>query len=202
MISIRGWRFLTIAVAAIATTAVFSTPSWAGSKKSAALPELLVSVPGSHLAYVVTVSSPSCRGGSCVSLARVDVTGSGSSKRKLPPLRTTSGSLLGNLKSLTFSTASNGYLTVTSGSGTELFVTTDGARSWHLRLRTHSYPYEEVYATPQRVYALTGTCSGMGVCSGQRLLSAPPTGTPWVSSSPRLSDVMAGMGFVAYSNDV
>ena len=202
MNSIRGWRSLTIAVTAIATTAALSTPSLAGTSKSAPLPELLASVPGSHLAYVVSVSSPACRGGSCVSLAQVDVTGSGSSKRNLPPLRTTSGSLLGNLESLTFSTASNGYLTVTSGSGTELFVTTDGARSWHLRLRTNSYPYQEVYATPQRVYAITGTCSGMGVCSNQHLLSAPPSGTPWMSSTPRLAGVMAGLGLVAYGNDV
>lgn len=202
MNSTRGWNVLTFVVAAIAAAAMLSTPSLASTSTSTLLPELLASVPGSHLAYVVSVSSPACRGGSCVSLAQVDVTGSGSSKRTLPPLRTSSGSLLGNLESLTFATASSGYLTVTAGSGTELYVTTDGARSWHLRLRTGAYPYHAVYATPRRVYAITGTCSGMGVCRNQHLLSAPPSGTPWTSSTPPFAAVMAGMGLVTYGNDV
>ncbi|MDE3221869.1 MAG: hypothetical protein KGL79_00370 [Acidobacteriota bacterium] len=65
-----------------------------------------------------------------------------------------------------------------------------------------AYPYESLYATSQRVYVITGTCSGMGVCRNQHLLSAPPSGTPWTSRTLPFASVMSGMGLAAYGNNV
>jgi hypothetical protein len=196
-----GQMFAVVALA-VAISAAPSASSWASQSKQTPLPELVASVPGSDMAYVVSVSTSACGGAACVSLAQVDVTGAGYSIRTLPPLATAPGSLVGGLQTLTFSTPSDGYLTVSSGPNTELWVTTDGARSWHQRLRVSYYPYFNVYATPRHVYAIIGACSGMGVCRDQRLLSAPPSGVPWTRSSPPVAAVMVGMGLAAYGNDV
>jgi hypothetical protein len=104
--------------------------------------------------------------------------------------------------SLQFTTLNDGYLWAKEGRESALYVTTDGAHSWHRTVTTSSLLVHSFTATQGHLYFVTGTCSGMGICRDFRLHSAGTSGVTWTSRTLTLSPDTNGVGLGAIGSDL
>jgi len=170
---------------------------------TSAIPVLLVPVPHSNFAYVIEAASSGCGHTFCLWFSRISDPPAQSSDRKLPPLRALDGEPTGNLESLQFTSLDDGYLWAKEGRASALYVTTDGAKSWHRTVTTSSllsaHPFT---ATQGHLYFVTDICSGMGICRDFRLHSAGANGVTWTSRPLALSPDTSGVGLGAIGSEL
>jgi len=168
-----------------------------------AIPVLLVPVPHSKFAYVIESASSGCGHTFCLWFSRISDPPAPSSDRKLPPLHPLGSQPTGNLESLQFTSLDDGYLWAKEGRVSALYVTSDGAHSWHRTVVTSSLlPVHPFTATQGHLYFVTETCSGMGICRDFRLHSAGANGATWTSRPLSLSPDTSGVGLGATGSDL
>jgi len=170
---------------------------------SGAIPVYLVPVPHSQFAYVIEWANSGCGHTFCLWFSRISDPPALSSDRHLPPLHALDGQPTGNLESLQFTSPEDGYLWAKEGQASALYVTTNGAYSWHRTVVTSSIlPVHPFTATQGHLYFVTGTCSGMGICRDFRLHSAGARGAAWTTHPLALSPETDGVGLGAIGSDL
>ena len=170
---------------------------------TSAIPVLLVAVPHSKYAYVLESASSGCGRTFCLWFSRISDPPAPSSDRTLPPLHALGGQPTGNLESLQFTSLDDGYVWTKEGRVSALYVTVNGARSWHRTVTTSSLmPVHPFVATKGHLYFVTETCSGMGICRDFRLHAAGASGTNWISRPLSLSPDTSGVGLGAIGSDL
>jgi hypothetical protein len=168
-----------------------------------AIPVLLVSVPHSKFAYVIEAASSGCGHTFCLWFSRISDPSSPTADLTLPALHALDGEPTGNLESLQFTSLNDGYLWAKEGRVSALYVTTDGAHSWHRTVTTSSLlPVHPFVATQGHLYFVTEICSGMGICRDFRLHSAGAKGAAWTSRPLSLSPDTSGVGLGAIGSDL
>ncbi|GEM_PF-3213647 len=195
----RSFRTFLGAMSAVALLTLASPAESATS----AIPVLLAPVPHSNFAYVIESASSGCGHTFCLWFSRISDPPARSSDRRLPPLHALGGQPTGNLESLQFTSPKDGYLWAKEGRVSALYVTTDGAYSWHRTVATSSMlPVHPFTATQGHLYFVTGTCSGMGICRDFRLHSAGASGATWTSRHLALSPDTSGVGLGAIGSEL
>lgn len=145
-----------------------------------ATPLLVAAVPGSSSIYVVAARS--CPSALCLDLERTDDLGASYAARTLPPVAGAPGSSTGTLKDLVFANVSDGYALEGTGTPRTLWVTTDGARSWHKQRVAAGSTIFSVTTSGSRLYAVVATCTGPAddrTCSDFRLGRSGLAGSHW-----------------------
>ena len=195
-------RFIRACLGVAGTLALlaFAVPATAATS---AVPVLLAPVPHSHFAYVIEAANSGCGHTFCLWLSRISDPPAPSSDRRLPALHPLGGQPTGNLESLQFTSPNDGYLWAREAHRDVLYVTTDGAKSWHRRVSTSSLlPVHPFSVTLGHIYFVTGVCSGMGICHDFQLHSAGASGTTWSSRPLGLAPVTDGVGLGAVGSDL
>jgi hypothetical protein len=178
----------------------FASPA---ESATSAVPVLLAPVPHSHFAYVIEAANSGCGHTFCLWFSRISDPPSPSSDRRLPALHPLGSQPTGNLESLQFTSPDDGYLWARETHRDVLYVTTDGAKSWHRRASTSSLlPVHSFSVTRGHIYFVTGICFGMGNCRDFQLHSAGASGATWSSRPLGLSPETDGVGLGAVGTDL
>jgi hypothetical protein len=187
----------------VAGTLAFLAFAMPATAATSAVPVLLAPVPHSHFAYVIEAANSGCGNTFCLWFSRISDPPSPSSDRQLPALHPLGGQPTGDLKSLQFTSPNDGYLWTREAHRDVLYVTTDGAKSWHRRVTTSSLlPVHSFSVTLGHIYFVTGVCSGMGICHDFQLHSAGASGTTWSSRPLGLAPETDGVGLGAVGSDL
>lgn len=168
-----------------------------------AIPVVIASVPHSRFTYVLEAAPSGCGHTFCLWFSRISDPPAPTANRTLPSLHPLGGQPTGNLESLQFTSRNDGYLWAKEGRASTLYVTTDGARSWHRSATTSTrLPVHSFTVTLGHIYFVTGLCSGMGLCHRFRLHSAGASGRGWVSRPLTLDPNTTGVGLGAIGSDL
>jgi hypothetical protein len=83
-----------------------------------------------------------------------------------------------------FANVSDGYAIVGAAGSTSLYVTLNGARSWHRVTLQQGARMLGLTTTTNAIYAITGVCSSSGTsCGDYRIARSPLSASQWTSSS-------------------
>jgi hypothetical protein len=196
------------AVCIVTAAAIMTAPGASASSGGASItPALLSRAGNTDIVYVV--ASTGCVAAKCLRLYRSNINASSFVKVTPPPVKGERGGRANTtLDELIFATPKYGYALVGGYSDSTMYVTTNGARTWHLVMKksetsiglvaTSSY----IYVTTQRCKPRTDDC---GQPTVRRSSLAAKT---WVTL-PRLwrtgtgpKDVYYGPGVSAYGKKV
>lgn len=192
-----------VAVISLTVPALAQNSSAAGTN-GAFVPGLLVRVPDSHIVYVLGESK--CPRTDCFLLYRTNNDGSSFAKVWLPPIRNERGSPTGNLSQLVFANASHGYALEGGYNQRTLFVTSDGAKTWHKIVVAKGRAIGGVTVTTNHLYAMTMQCPHKsGNCTDFRLARSSLGAKSW-ASTPIPNNTFSEGGFIgsvaAFGSDV
>jgi len=198
-------RILVASIVALVGTswATVASASSGGSSMGVS-PLMIVRVRDASTIYLV--GSVKCRRALCLRLLRTDNVGAAFTVVTLPPVAAVKGSATGSLNRLVFANVDDGYALLGNDQATTLYVTTNGARSWH---KEEIAPGVSVYsfaATANALYVVTVRCPGANQnCVDYRIDRSSLAAAHWTSTSIPHSSFYPG-GFVgaiaAYGNDV
>ena len=113
---------------------------------------------------VYVLATTGCAKPSCVHLIATTVTGRRDSRVALPPLQHFREGLGGTtLQSLSFTNGGQGYALVGTASTMSLYVTHDGAATWHKVPAMSGVTFQRITVTGSVVYATMAKCAGFDV---------------------------------------
>jgi photosystem II stability/assembly factor-like uncharacterized protein len=168
----------------------------------APVPLMVVRANQSATVYVVSTDNefqakrPSACGTGCYLMRRTTDGGAHFSYLSLPPIHYEADSLTGNLDQLVFANSDDGYALMGVGTPTTLYVTLNGAGSWHREVIASGTMILGFTATSHELYAVVAHCSKSSVCSHYEIARSALTAQAWtvspLSKWPR--DVGVGMG--------
>ena len=158
-----------------------ATVSKASAGEKPTTPLIISQVRSSNVVYVLATSG--CAQPSCLRLLRTTVDAESFTSVAPPPVHALHGTLTGTLRSMQFANVNDGYAIVGVTGPTSLYVTLNGARSWH-RVTIHKGATTlGLTTTATSIYAITGVCSPNGVsCHDYRIARSPLSANQWTSS--------------------
>ncbi len=156
--------------------------SSAGASQKPVTPLAIFQVRSSNVVYML--STTGCAQPSCLRLLRTTVGAKSFTSATLPPIQASHGTLSGTLDSMQFANVSDGYAIVGAAGSTSLYVTLNGARSWHRVTLQQGARMLGLTTTTNAIYAITGVCSSSGTsCGDYRIARSPLSASQWTSSS-------------------
>lgn len=187
-------RTFVVIVAAVAGFAISiaSIASAGTTTKSEPTPLMLIGVAGTPYTFVVSSYSVGCSHEPCLRLQRTSDDGKSFTTLHAPPLTFVSKNPLGNLRQLVFANEQDGYALLSSPNGTQLFptymyVTTDGARTWHRASVGRDDSILSVVATKGNLYADIAHCTNVNKCADYLLARSTLAAMKWtITAMPRL----------------
>ncbi|MDE3106973.1 MAG: hypothetical protein KGJ42_02315 [Acidobacteriota bacterium] len=197
-----GWR-QTLVVALILTTVsvVSATSSLAASTTSPSTPLMVANVAGTSRLFVVSGFIEGCTYEPCLRLEETTDFGDHFTMLHLPALSYVAGNPLGNLRTLTFANAQDGYALLTQGSTTNLYVTLDGTRSWHRQQIATGLTTSQLVITHDRLYAVVAHCVAHH-CEGYRVARSALNAKTWKFNSVPTTLAKSGFSLAAYDQNV
>jgi hypothetical protein len=120
----------------------------------------------------------------------------------LPRVNYVKGSTTGNLQELVFANARAGYALLRTGTQSDLYVTLNGANSWHREVIASNATILHLVATPSEIYAIIAQCSKANVCRHYRLARSALTASTWMTSILPAPSPDSGIGVGAYGPNV
>lgn len=175
----RRWRHATTLLALTTALVVWIVPP-AGAATTSVTPLLLARVPASSTIYVV--DSVTCAKGPCLGLERTNNGGATFTARTLPKIGHVRGVPTGTLDALTFANQSDGYALLGANVPKSLYVTTNGAKSWHEVTAAKGVTIVSLTPTATSLYGIAATChttKRTHSCQNFRLARAPLTASTW-----------------------
>ena len=113
-------------------------------------------------APLYVLGTTGCAQPSCLRLVRTTITAHRDTPVALPPLRPLRNGIGGTtLQSLTFASELNGYALVGTASTMSLYVTDDGAGTWHKVAAMPGVTFQRVTVTGNVLYATMARCKGI-----------------------------------------
>jgi hypothetical protein len=169
-------------VAALTLLLVTGTAvSSAGANQKSLTPLTLIPVRTSKMIYVLATTG--CAKPSCLRLLRTSVDATSFSSATLPRVQPLRGSLTGTIDSIQFANVRDGYAIVGATGPTTLFVTLNGARTWHRVAVEEGARTLGLTTTANAIYAITGVCSSSGTsCGDYRIARSSLSANRWTSS--------------------
>jgi len=204
----RSWNrangLLLLSASAALTIAVLAPIARASEKP--VTPLEITQVRSSDVVYVLATTG--CAQPSCLRLYRTTVAAATFTSVDLPPIGTSQGTLSGTLLSMHFANVSDGYAIVGVTDPTTLYVTLNGARTWHRVTMGEDVTTLGLTTTANSIVAITGVCSRSGLsCHNYRIARSSLKAQRWTSSTMpigRSGKLVWGFPYVpaAWGNDV
>ena len=155
--------------------------SSAGASQKPVTPLAIFQVRSSNVIYVLVMTG--CARPSCLRLLRTTVDAESFTSALPPPVQASQGTLTGTLDSMQFANVNDGYAIVGATGPTSLYVTLNGARTWHRVTIQKGARTLGLTTTANAIYAITGVCSPSGTsCSDYRIARSPLSANQWTSS--------------------
>jgi len=169
----------------MATCSVFpgtNLTAYAANDGSTAFTPLTIrQVNSSSSIYVLATTG--CSRTSCLRLLRTSVNLSRFESVTPPPVREIGGLFNFDLDSLQFANVDDGYATVGESNPLSLYVTLNGARSWHQVTIQKGATILDLTVTSDKVYAITTLCSPNGdKCRDYRIACSSLNAKHWSSA--------------------
>ena len=143
-------------------------------------PLVITRVHSSNVVYVLATTG--CSRTSCLRFVRTAGSAAKFTSVIPPPLKALKGKLNFNLDSVQFANVDDGYAMVGEDNPTSLYVTLDGAKSWHRVTIQDKATIMELSVTTNALYAITGLCSPNGdTCRDYRIARSSLDAQHWVS---------------------
>ena len=159
-------------------------PASASLSTSTFEPLMIVRVAASNVTYILGNSG--CATASCLRLVRTTDALSRYTTMALPPVTSVRGIPSGSLGQVVFATARDGYALNEVNGATTLYVTLDGARSWHRQAITNGAVIGGLVATSTKVYVIAMRCakmtSGNTGCGHYQLFRSGLLAQQWTST--------------------
>ena len=191
------------------TGVIFTDGSVAGSSMNPPpIPLMVVRANLSTTVYVVTTdnefeaNNPASCGTGCFLLRRTTDNGALFRFETLPPLHYESDSLTGNLDQLVFANTEDGYALIGVGVPTSLYVTLDGAGSWHRAKIASGVTILGFAATSNQLYAVVARCSKSMACTQYQLARSNLNARRWTLVALPKWPLHMGVGMGAYGSTV
>ena len=191
--------------ASVALTFGVLAPIARASEKSVT-PLEIAQVHSSNAVYVLATTG--CAQPSCLRLYRTTVAAATFTLVDLPPIGASQGTLSGTLLSMHFANVSDGYAIVGVKDPTALYVTLNGARTWHRVTLGKDVTTLGLTTTANSIVAITGVCSRSGLsCHNYRIARSSLKAQRWTSSTMpigRSGKLVWGFPYVpgAFGDDV
>ena len=145
-------------------------------------PLLISQVRSSNVVYVLATTG--CVQPTCLRLLRTTINAGSFTSVALPPVQFSHGTLTGTLRNMQFANVNDGYAIVGVTGPTSLYVTLNGARTWHRVTIDKGATTLGLTTTATSIYAITGMCSRNGVsCHDYRIARSPLSANQWTSST-------------------
>lgn len=202
---------LALAAALLASClAVATAPLFAGAAtRPAPAPQMLAGVNGSSIVYVLSTSvhfdgtNPAmCHYQACYDLRRTNDNGSHFTTLKLPPIAYVHGALTGDLERLVFANSNDGYAILGTSTPSVLYVTMDGARSWHQEAIAPGFSIFDCTATRNKLYAVIARCPKDMDCTDFRIARSSLAAVRWSTTPLPTSPPGTGVGMGAFGSNV
>jgi hypothetical protein len=186
-------RLLIVIVLAVAATSLATTRTVNAAMNPAPVPLMLVRINETSTVYVVSTSSyfdpahPSaCDPQDCYLLKRTTNNGASFTLLNLPPVSYQKNSIAGNLVNLEFANSLDGYALLREGVFLTLYVTLDGAASWHRQSIARGEQILALVADRNQLFALIAHCANNHTCTDLRQARSTPAARTWtVATLPR-----------------
>jgi len=175
--------WLTALVSAFAVVGATATavPDGYGANTTSMTPLLVATVPSSSSIFLL--GSVACGEKHCLELRRSNAALTSYVTVTLPPVAPIKGLETGSIGTLMFASVNNGYIVEDVGLTTKLYVTNDGARSWHLEIVGPGDIVNRLTSTSTTLYAVTMKCDVSHVtCTDFRLARSSLTAQKWTST--------------------
>ncbi|MHB1208842.1 MAG: beta propeller repeat protein [Acidimicrobiales bacterium] len=189
VVMVRHPRFK-VAMAVITAILTFPLPltsSWSSAFASrvSLQPLIVMRVPSSGVLYVL--GNTGCVTSSCVHLVRTNDALSSYTTLALPPVSSVRGVPSGSLGQMVFATAHDGYALDEVNGVTTLYVTHDGARSWHRQVVSNDLTISDLAASESTVYVVAMRCAKQGNgnmgCTHYELFRTDLAAKHWTATS-------------------
>ncbi|MGC2485705.1 MAG: hypothetical protein WA359_05650 [Acidimicrobiales bacterium] len=154
-------RVIAVAVALVTATisALGASPAHAENAHVTSLTPIEIVSTGTFPSVYV-LGTMGCARPSCLRLISTNVDGERDTPAELPPLHRSSEGLGGTtLQSLSFANGGQGYALVGTTSSMSLYVTRDGAESWHKVPALPGVSFQRITVTGSVVYATMAKCT-------------------------------------------
>jgi len=173
-------RLLQVTVLLVGATSLATSSAGNGATTgSASTVQMLAGVAGTPLVYVVSKHTAGCTHEPCLQLLRTSDNGSHFTTLHLPPLAFVSKNPLGNLSELFFANSMDGYAFLNATYPSSLYVTVDGAASWHRESVAPGAVIVQFATAHHELYAVIAHCSKARVCSDYRIARSPLAANRW-----------------------
>ena len=152
--------------------------------------------------YPKSATPRACNPGPCLDLLRTTDNGARFTRLHLPPIGYVKGDDTGNLDQVVFANARFGYVVLSTTYPSILYVTVDGAKTWH---RSTIASRAEIFAlvpTRDELYAVLARCSTTIGCSDFRIARSAVDGAAWSIHTLRDWPRYSGAGLAAYASRV
>jgi photosystem II stability/assembly factor-like uncharacterized protein len=169
---------------------------------------MVVRANDSSTVYVVSTDNefqanhPAACGMGCFLMRRTTDGGAHFSYLALPPIHYESDSLTGNLDQLIFATGDDGYALMGVSTSTTLYVTLDGAGSWHREVIARGTTILGFSATSSELYAVVAKCSKSSACTDYEIARSPLTAREWTLTPLPKWPADTGVGMGAFGSTV
>lgn len=144
-------------------------------------PLMTAMVPSTNVVYVLGHSG--CETSSCLRLVRTNDALSGYTTVTLPPVVSAQGNPSGSLGQMIFANTRDGYAVDEVKGESRLYVTHDGARSWHSKLLPRGLVIRDLAVSAPDVYVVTVRCANQGdgasSCSDYELFHSDLAASHW-----------------------
>jgi hypothetical protein len=144
-------------------------------------PLMIEKVPSTRIVYVL--GHVGCKTSSCLRLVRSNDALSGYTTVSLPPVTSAQGNPSGSLGQMTFASARDGYAVDQVKGESMLYVTHDGARSWHRQMLPRGLVIRDLAVSAPDVYVVTVHCikraGGTESCTDYELFHSDVATTHW-----------------------
>ncbi len=195
-----------VSIAAAAFFALGVVVPAAGASSPRVTPLAIYQVGSSNAVYLLATTG--CAKPSCLRLERSTVEVTSFTTVNLPPIGSEAGNPMGTLLSMEFANRSDGYALVGWGGPSTLYVTLNGARTWHRVSIGGAGAPLGFTVTSGAIYAITGVCTkNDDSCHGYAIARSSLAASRWTSSPMPLGHsgkYAWGFPYVpaAYGNDV
>jgi hypothetical protein len=194
---LRRLSVVTLLVASGATI----TSTAGSSMNPLPIPLRVVQADDSKTVFVVSTDNlfdanhPSSCGSNCYQLHRTTDDGAHFTVLELPPVHYVAGTLTGNLDKLIFANVRDGYALTGVGVPTNLYVTHDGAATWHHETIAKDSTILSFAATRDVLYAVIARCTKSFTCTHYQLARSSLTAHAWtIVPLPAWTAQGVGMG--------
>ncbi|MBW4078338.1 MAG: hypothetical protein HIU84_07485 [Acidobacteria bacterium] len=148
-------------------------------------PLMVMGVPSSGVLYVL--GNTGCVTSSCLHLVRTNDALSSYTTLALPPVSSVRGVPSESLGQMVFATAHDGYALDEVNGVTTLYVTHDGARSWHRQVVSNDLTISDLAASVSTVYVVAKRCAkqvnGNTGCTHYELFRTDLAAKRWTATS-------------------